>query len=281
MKIYLNLFTKKANSGFTLIELILASIGMSFVLIAAGYGVFVMARENVAANAAGDTQYNLNRAVDFISEEVKTASLIRDDVSSAKLAVNAPTFAALSQTGKTVILAIRVPALTEDIIYYTKAPGDPWLGNLAIYRWGPPLDSNGAYTNATWTEGLLVDLIADAPLTPITDTTPALPESDKNTGCANNSAVINTANAITGWTQIPSSNQKGFYVCIDNKTWNPSSNASPSTTPNQRKVVEIHASASALNTQKTTGLKSATGADSRFYDKATYEVITQAYARAN
>ena len=281
MKIYLNLFTRKANSGFTLIELILASIGMFFVVMAAGYGVFVMTRENVAANAASETQYNLGRAVDFISEEVKTASLIRDDVSFSNLELNAPNFADLSQTGKTVILAIRVPGLSEDIIYYTQQnPGDPWLGNLAIYRWGPGLDSNGAYTG-TWGVHLLVDLIADAPLTPITDTTPAVPESDKNTGCANNSAVINNANATTGWTQIPSSNQKGFYVCIDNTTWNPSSNASPSTTPNQRKSVEIHASASALNTQKTTGLKSATGTNSRFYDKATYEIITQAYTRAN
>ena len=255
MKNYLNLLTKKANSGFTLIELILASVGMFFVVMAAGYGVLVMTRENVAANAASDTQYNLSRAVDFISEEVKTASLIRDDVSSAQLAVNAPTFAALSQTGKTVILAIRVPGLTEDIIYYTKAPGDPWLGNLAIYRWGPPLDSNGAYTNATtpanWTEGLLVDLIADEPL---------------STGCANG--------ATTGWTQIPSTTSttpKGFYVCVNNTTGN----------SNSRKSVEIRASASALDTQKTTGLQSATVANSRFYDKATYEIITQAYARAN
>ncbi len=257
---YLNLIRKTNNSGFTLIELILASVGMFFVVMAAGYGIFVIARENVAANTAGDIQYNLGRAVDFISEEVKTASLIRDDVSFSNLELNAPTFADLSQTGKTVILAIRVPGLSEDIIYYTQQnPGDPWLGNLAIYRWGPGLDSNGAYTG-TWGVHLLVDLIADAPLT---------------TGCANG--------ATTGWTQIPSTTSttpKGFYVCVNNTTG----------TSNSRKSVEIHASASALNTQptKTAGLKSAvtdstgnTITDSRFYDKATYEVITQALARAN
>ena len=253
MKNYLDFIRKTNNSGFTLIELILASVGMFFVVMAAGYGILVIARENVAANAAGDIQYNLGRAVDFISEEVKTASLIRDNVSSANLTANAANFTQAAD--KTVILAIRVPGISQDIIYYTKPPSDPWLGNLAIYRWGPPLDSNGAYTNATtpanWTEGVLVDLIADAPLT---------------TGCANG--------ATTGWTQIPSTTSttpKGFYVCANNTTG----------TSNGRKSVEIRASASALDTQKTTGLQSATVANSRFYDKATYEIITQAYARAN
>ncbi len=266
MKIYLNLLTKKANSGFTLIELILASIGMFFVVMAAGYGVLVMTKENVAASAASDTQYNLGRAVDFISEEVKTASLIRDNVSLTQLTINAPTFAALSQTGKTIVLAIRVSGLTEDIIYYTQAPASnsSWLGKLAIYRWGPPIDMNGLYTNPnpadttkpSWQNELLVDLIAQTPQT---------------TGCNNTSSI-----------KIPSSSyiNQGFFVCVDTN----------SGVPGSRKSVEIHASASALNTQptKTTGLKSAvtdsagniiTG--SRFYDKATYEVITQAYTRAS
>lgn len=268
MKVYLNLLTKKTNSGFTLVELLLASVGMFFVVMAAGYGVFVMARENVAANAAGDIQYNLGRAVDFISEEVKTASLIRDNVSASALTTNASNF---NQSGKTVVLAIRVPGVSQDIIYYTQTPGNPYLGNLAIYRWGPSLGTDGGYTNPTnpanWGyNGLLVDLIADAPLT---------------TGCGRGGTINNAANATTGWTQIPSSNQKGFYVCIDNTTWNPSSNASPSTAPNQRKFVEIRASASALNNNTNQLGWIGTNTNSRFYDKATYEIITQALARAN
>jgi len=113
---------------------------------------------------------------------------------------------------------------------------------------------------------VLVDLIADTPL---------------STGCGSSGTINNTANATTGWTQIPSSNQKGFYVCIDNTTWNPSSNANPSIAPNQRKFVEIRASASALNNNRNQLGWIGTNTNSRFYDKATYEIITQAFARAN
>jgi hypothetical protein len=250
MKIYLNLLTKKTNSGFTLVELLLASVGMFFVLMAAGYGVFVLTRENVAANAAGDTQYNLGRAVDFISEEVKTASAI--------------TQGGTAQTGcATPILRLTIPFTTTSgslvpytVDYYTQSPGSSWLGENAIYRCGPSLNADGnpsinATTGAyTPTSNLLVDLIANAPL---------------STGCP---GTINNG-GTTGWTQSPSSGQKGFYVCLQNVA------------TGARKLVEIRASASALDTQKTTGLKAATVANSRFYDKATYEVITQAYARAN
>jgi hypothetical protein len=260
MKIYLNLLTKKTNSGFTLVELLLASVGMFFVLMAAGYGVFVMARENVAANAAGDIQYNLGRAVDFISEEVKTASAIRDTNLTANTPGTVDPSDDFKPSGKTIVLVIKVPGVTSDIVYYTKAPdpGSPWLGKLAIYRWGPPMDANGAYTNGNWTDQLLVDLIATTPKTP-SCTPPA-------TG--------------TSPIKIPSSSylNQGFFVCVDTNTG----------TSGSRKSVEIHASASALNTQKTSGLKSAvtdstgnTITGSRFYDKATYEIITQAYARAN
>ncbi|PZV26367.1 MAG: hypothetical protein DCF12_10120 [Snowella sp.] len=247
MKNYLNLIRKTANSGFTLVELILASCLMVVVVGAAGYGILVMTRENVSANAAGDIQYNLGRAVDFISEEVKTASSIRDNVSPTNLTANAANFAQAAD--KTVVLAIRVPGTSQDIIYYTKAPtgSEVWLGPLVIYRWGPSLDSTGSYSNpstpANWTDSPLIDLIATTP---------------KTTTCTTNS-----------WIKIPSTTN-GFFVCIDNTTG----------TSNNRKFVEIHASASALNSNSLKWVNSSS-TNSRFYDKATYEIITQALARAN
>ena len=249
MKIYLNLLTKKANSGFTLIELILASIGMFFVVMAAGYGVLVMTRENVAANAASDTQYNLGRAVDFISEEVKTASAL---TTNATLSTSVCGSTWVATASDQVVLGLTIPTdsgTNVNVVYYTKTPSATWLGSNAIYRCGPELNVDGQYT-PSFNSHLLVDLIANAPL---------------STGCP---GTINNG-STTGWTQSPSSGQKGFYVCLQNVATGAS------------KLVEIRASASALDTQNPTGLKSATVANSRFYDKATYEVITQAYARAN
>jgi type II secretory pathway pseudopilin PulG len=249
MKIYLNLLTKKANSGFTLIELILASIGMFFVVMAAGYGVFVMSRENVAASAASETQYNLNRAVDFISEEIKTASALTTNA-TLSTSVCGSTWA--STASDQVVLGLTIPTgsgTNVSVVYYTKTPSTTWLGSNAIYRCGPELNSDGQYT-ASFNSHLLVDLIANAPL---------------STGCP---GTINNG-GTTGWTQSPSSGQKGFYVCLQNVA------------TGQRKLAEIRASASALNTQKTTGLNSATVTGSRFYDRATYEVVTQALARSN
>jgi hypothetical protein len=246
MKIYLNLLTKKANSGFTLIELILASVGMFFVVMAAGYGVFVLTRENVAANAASDTQYNLNRAVDFISEEVKMASAIETTTTNAS-GFTLP-------TGGTAILVLQIPGVTSRVVYSIAPSSNPWLGPNVISRWGPNINSTGAYTDPSvttgWTNLPLVDLIANRTL---------------STGCP---GTINNG-STTGWTQIQSSNisQQGFYVCIQNVA------------TGARKYVEIRASASALNAGSMKQINTS-DTNSRFYDKATYEVITQVYARA-
>lgn len=246
MKLYLNLIKKsQLSKGFTLIELILASVVSVLVVSAAGYGAFIMARENVAATAASEIQYNLGRAVDFISEEVKTASAIELDTT------NASNFTLPS--GATAILVLRIPNVSSRVVYYINSATSIWLGPNVISRWGPNMDANGAYTNAStpnnWTYEPLVDLVANTPL---------------STGCP---GTI-TNGGTTGWTQLPNNNQKGFYVCLQNVA-----------TGSTIKYVEIRASASALDAGSMKRIN--TNTSSRFYDKATYEVITQAYARAN
>jgi len=246
MKNYLNLLkilNKNTHSGYTLIELIIASVLTVMVISAAGSGVVLMTQKNMIVSADGDIKYNLGRAMDFMSEEIKTASLIRSDVSSSALTTNAATF---NQSGKTVVLALSVPGVAEDIIYYTQAPGDPWLGNLAIYRWGPTLSSTGAYTNETtpsgWGyNGLLVDLIASR-------------EAPGDGGCP------------SGWTALPSTTV-GFFACVNSTN----------------KMVEIHAAASARNNTVSNPLNWGSGSGGGYAasGKPTYGIITQAYARAN
>jgi hypothetical protein len=242
MKNHLNLIRKTNNSGFTLVELLLASVGMFFVVMAAGYGVFVMARENVAANAAGDTQYNLSRAVDFISEEIKSSANITADSSLTSLLSTCLAAGTGNEVGTgtaTPVLGLSVNgSATTNVIYYTQKPSSTWLGNNAIYRCGPVLDSNGAYTSSIKSY-LLVDLIASA------------------------NAPNDTAGCSNGGTAYPNVTS-GFFVCKNDK------------------LAELHVASSALNAQ--TGKDSlkwvSSNSASRFNNKATYGIISQAYARA-
>ena len=83
MKSYLNLLkisNKNPHSGYTLVELILASVVTVLVISAAGMGVVFMTQKNMIASADGDIKYNLGRAVDFMSEEIKTASSVATGV---------------------------------------------------------------------------------------------------------------------------------------------------------------------------------------------------------
>jgi prepilin-type N-terminal cleavage/methylation domain-containing protein len=77
MKAYYHLLiSQRVRSGFTLIELMMASMLTLVVVGVAGYGTVVMLRENTASSIASDTQYNLNRAADFITEEIKMANSV-------------------------------------------------------------------------------------------------------------------------------------------------------------------------------------------------------------
>ena len=243
MKNYLDFIRKTNNSGFTLVELLLASVGMFFVVMAAGYGVFVMARENVAANAAGDIQYNLGRAVDFISEEVKSSANITADSSL----ITTLSSLCSGQTGATPVLGLSVNgSATTNVIYYTKQPTSTWLGNNAIYRCGPPLGADGSYSSPTPTSDLLIDLIASQK-----------DSKDTATTCAN------------GGTAYPDMTS-GFFVC---KSGNLAELHIAASALNTQANTGLKSSVS--STEQTTS-----AATSRFADKAKYGIISQAYARA-
>ena len=242
MKIYLNLLTKKANSGFTLIELILASVGMFFVVMAAGYGVLVMTRENVAANAASDTQYNLGRAVDFISEEIKSSSNITAD---STLSIPSACTGSGNEVGTgtaTPVLGLSVNGSpTTNVIYYTQKPSSTWLGNNAIYRCGPVIDSDGAYTSSIKSH-LLVDLIALA------------------------NAPNDTAGCSNGGTAHPDITS-GFFVCKNGNL--------------AELHIAASALDTQANTGLKSTVADPTSSASRFADKAMYGIVSQAYTRAS
>lgn len=214
MKNYLNLLKilkKNTHSGYTLVELIITSVLTLMVVSAAGYGVYVMTRENMIATAGGDMKYNLGRAVDFISEEVKSSATITADSSLTSLlttclAAGTGNEVGTGTTTPVLGLSVTAPGGQQNVIYYTQQPSSTWLGNRAIYRCGSGLDSNGAYTSSI-NSRLLIDLIASTK-----------DSKDTATACAN------------GGTAYPNLTS-GFFVC---KSGN---------------LAELHIASSALESQ--------------------------------
>lgn len=241
--------TSNKKQGFTLLELIAASIMTIFVVTAAGFGTIVMLREQAASDASGDIQFQLNRALDFMADEVKASSSIITNVSSGNLGTIAPDF---NPTGKNVILVLNVSGLSQPIIYYSETGSSPWLGPRVIDRWGPAFDDNGNYSNPTtpsdWTGNVLVDSIDN---------------SSVLMSCPNNWTSPNPS-----WTapNTPSvSTTYGFYACVD-----PTG-----------KVAEITAFASAAGDQKIANMVGSNPDEStRLGDKVTYSATTRAFARA-
>lgn len=194
-KIFKSLSNQKASDGFTLVELLVAIVITSIVITATGFGVVAITQNDKKAKAETERRVELNRALDFIADEVRQAKPIATDA-SANLSTVAPDF---NSSGKTPILTLQIPNIPQRVIYYIapKATGSAWLGPNVVYRWGPNFKADGTYnypttpptTPANWTYEPLADLIVNT--TPIL--TPTCP-----TGTLN-----------------PSSGITGFYACID------------------------------------------------------------------
>jgi len=247
-KIYLLLLTRQVKCGFTLLELLAASMMTIFVVLAAGYGTMVVMRENTASSVASDTQYNLNRAADYITDEVKSATSIFTTFPTSSSDSN---YTQCNVSPYTPVLGIKSVStttthiITNTIVYCLKQTdgSEVWLGKNVVYRAttekSQPLLGGSPITTSTI--NALIDLIADTP---------------QSSDCQN-----------SGWTKIPTT-PKGFFVCVDQTTG---------------KMVELHLNASAVDINdskaKTTSWMGS-DTNTRFGDKATYEVVTQVYARA-
>lgn len=202
MKRLLKLLKKpKSSSGFTLIELLVAMAITTIVIGITGWGVVAITQKSKEQKLETDRRVELNRALDFMADEVRQAKPIATNA-SANLSTIAPGF---SSTNKTPILTLQIPGVSQRVIYYiaAKPASSPWLGPNIIYRWGPSFNANGTYSNSAnepitgnnnpqgWTDEPLVDLISN-------DTPSSNPNCDTN------------------WTPNPAvASRTGFYTCID------------------------------------------------------------------
>lgn len=207
MKKLLKIFnTRNSSAGFTLIELLVAASITTIVVGLTGTGMVSITQNNKKAKAETERRVELNRALDFITDEIKRAKPIATNA-SANLATVAPGF---NSSSRTPVLTLQIPGVSQRVIYYVESSSSPWLGPKVISRWGPTFGADGNYAPASiindppvgcstfatcnprsWDGNALIDLIADT-----------------------------TASATTcptaGWTANPSANNgQGFTACVD------------------------------------------------------------------
>lgn len=196
MKNYLKTFNaRKSSAGFTLIELLVAASITTVVMTAAGFGLSSIMSADRTASAETNRRVELNRALEFIDDEVRQANAINRIPAPVASQPDAATVEAGTVQS---ILVLDIPGVSAGpVVYHIAQPKSttPWLGPRAIYRWGPNLNNNGDYTDpsvtAGWTNHAVVDLVEDARPNP-------------NPVCSNS------------WVPSPGTpNRRGFYACID------------------------------------------------------------------
>jgi type II secretory pathway pseudopilin PulG len=183
--------TRKRLTGFTLVELLIAAALTALIAATTILSLVNILQINQQAESETLRRQDLNRSLEFISDEVRRATQIDPDATTG-VTDAAPDFTL--PVGAEAILSLRIPGIEKPVIYYVQNSVSPWLAPRLIYRWGPPLNQNGNYpsssTPSSWQSQVLVDLLTDS-----------LP--DPNNICQ------------TGWSANPAvENRDGFYTCV-------------------------------------------------------------------
>jgi type II secretory pathway pseudopilin PulG len=165
---------RRLQAGFTITEVLLAALMMLIAVSVAGIGLIDLLRSNYRANADSEIRNNLNRTLEFVSDEVRRARII------------AQTEAAIVTTevsdwkkipGAQAVLAFQIPnpsnpnnLLVQQIVYYTRKPENSLTGPRVLWRYGPDLDANGNYITPdkidTWIRSPVTDMLAAAAVNP-------------------------------------------------------------------------------------------------------------------
>lgn len=194
MKIQLYLLAKIANKskGFTLLELLMASVLTFLVVSGIGYALVLMTKDNISSQVSGDLVFNTTRSADFITDEIRQATFLSTSSADIPTTTGSGIESCAMQSGEQFVVGLAINSSQVNIVYYTKTPpSNPWLGPSSIYRCGPPLDSNGQLDTTKRTKNILVDSI----------TTNA---TARNEACA------------SGTTKFPASPSAGFFLCVNN-----------------------------------------------------------------
>jgi prepilin-type N-terminal cleavage/methylation domain-containing protein len=141
----LNIFRKsKSSAGFTLIELLVAMMLTTIVVSIAGFGLVTIAAANNKAQAETERRVNLNRALDFIADEIRMSNSVN-------------TGSSLTISGATGVLHLTIPSdsTNPNRVYYIGPSDSNWVGPNTVFR------AVGTYTTTATVSGgsMLVDAI--------------------------------------------------------------------------------------------------------------------------
>jgi type II secretory pathway pseudopilin PulG len=168
-----------SNSGFTLTELLVGLFMSIFVIGALGFGLMTVLRTSQSEGSKAAARNETGRALDFISDELRSAQSIETDNSIAYLNTDDDSVTtSIDETvapdydlpaGGTARLALQIPGVPQRVVYSVAPPetGSPWKGPLVIYRWGPELTANGSYSATSlanpddWDNDALIDKVDD------------------------------------------------------------------------------------------------------------------------
>ena len=190
---------RRLQAGFTITEVLLAGVMMLIAVLVSGIGVINLLRSNYRANADSEIRNNLNRTLEFVSDDLRRARIIlpREDVIKTDKVPNWETIKA--NKGAQAVLAFQIPdpnnpgnaPLTQQmIVYYTTDPENSLTGPRVLWRYGPNLDANGNYDiTSSWQHSPVTDMLAEDAVNP---------------------------NCPTDFERIPAnlSSVDGFYTCV-------------------------------------------------------------------
>jgi prepilin-type N-terminal cleavage/methylation domain-containing protein len=208
----INRYNREEDSGFTLIEIMVALAINSIVLMLAGGGLVAIMNANQRSQMEISARLELEQALAFMSDEIKMSRQILNNIPSTS-SNESSRFRSASGSSEIQPILILNPApntgLTDPIIYYLADPPNRsvWLGPKVIYRWGPTLLQNGNYSNgrgldlAGIKQGSAVEYYNEVVVDRISERSSSTdPDCDRIDD-------ISIPNLI---------DRKGFYACISN-----------------------------------------------------------------
>ena len=138
--------TPRAANGFTLVELLVASLAAGLVTVAASSAVTYHMRASASMEAVERTKQDWGRVSHFIEAEVALSERVITNSSNINLNQCNQTI----QSGE-FLFALEIRRDLPTALYYSannQVGSDQWSGTRSLFRCGPGIDELGEYTDA-------------------------------------------------------------------------------------------------------------------------------------
>lgn len=198
---------QKRNQGFTLVELLVAMIISTIIIGIAGFGIATILTMDSRAEASIERQVDLNRAFDFLTNEIRMAQRINFTATTATngttvtvndvVASSGMNLGDLGNYGTTVLyleipigdppgvcplkgpnagLAPPEPSNYDRVVYDIRVNTGVWLDPQAIHRYGRIPNNNGTIDPCSnpVPGDIFVDAVSDIDINPTDCTPPAV-----------------------------------------------------------------------------------------------------------